>query len=118
MILLYDDVSQQCLKEDGKTQCVIPKIFKASGGKGESVFDVGFLGELGDVLIAVRVGGSMEWFRHDEDVAIGVRGLDWDSETRYVEAVVRKGGVLVVGGKTEGKEQNGFGVALDENGEY
>lgn len=46
------------------------------------MFDVGFLGELGDVLIAVRVGGSMEWFRHDEDVAIGVRGLDWDSEMR------------------------------------
>lgn len=36
----------------------------------------------------------------------------------YVEAVVRKGSVLVVGGKTEGKEQNSFGVALDENGEY
>lgn len=49
---------------------MIPKIFKASGGKGESVFDVGFLGELGDMLIAMRVGGSMEGFRHEEDVAM------------------------------------------------
>lgn len=47
-----------------------------------------------------------------EGVGLGLRNA------LYEEAVVRKGGVLVVGGKTEGKERNGVGVTLDENGEY
>lgn len=50
-------------------------------------------------------------------VVVGMRGLSWDLKTCFLWSLfLGRGGVLAIGGKTEGGKENAFGVVLDENG--
>lgn len=88
---------------DWETRRIFRKICEPAGGKAEAVFDVRFVEDFGNVLVVVRLGGCVEWFRYEGGVAIGVGKIKLELRRVFcVEAVLGNTGIMLVGGMTEG----------------
>lgn len=97
---------------DWETRRIFRKICEPVGGKGATVFDVRFLARFGNVLMVLRLGGSVEWFRYEGGVAISVGKVKLDvRRVLCAEHILTETEILLVGGVTKGKR--GIVLAVD-----
>lgn len=97
---------------DWQTRRIFRKVCEPADGRGEAVFDVRFVEGFGNVLVIVRLGGHVEWFRYEGGVAIGVGEVRLKlKRVLCVEVVLGGTGIMLVGGMTE--EKKAVILALD-----